>query len=416
MDNTPASTRRSLDGLYRDLVAARDAIARWGDRGAGGQSLAQADPAIASALMLPTAPGSPILFDSFFYEMVNSDVRAAKADPWIHFQLHGVREQRDPHPAVSSQWLSRFIPARDDVGVIDQFLLDPRYWLIRPNEGIDVEGYVTSGRWSGHRHPLLEALAQGVLADWVADAQVISDDPESAGLRESFLFLGSRHPGLNPRLDDIVDEHHFAMAPPYRVFPGVAVANQRNQLALLGTDHRQSRDDVVALGTRGLSWISPLERTVRTAVVLPAGSCPSLDQLRSLPEDTLVIPGDELTERALRTAAAAASLSLEIWSSRHAVQIRSESLFFPSANVWSGAPAARVRRARKRGRRRVEVTADASPTEVTVTSSPHALGSESVQTSIEGLLLAIDGRPRIRLSKDLGHVRDLLADLVGLAP
>lgn len=401
----------SIERLYPDLLAVRERLrhVRSASSSEITRTLGNVAEAVRPALLLSSAPDEVALFDPSFYALRNTDVREARIDPWLHFQLYGVRELRDPHPAVCSDWLARFIPERTDVGVLDQYLLDPRYWLIRPSPGIDLEGFAKSGRWSGVRHPLIEALSTGALFDWVVRTGA-NDDGDQELLREATLFLSSRHPGISASTDEVVDRSEFVPSPSYRVFPGVGVANEAGQFTILGDAPAASRDDVAVAAGRVISWCPVQILDAGGVVLLPPLTCPTLTELSRLSAVTLLVPGDDLTERALRVAQHVVPVPVHVWHFRKPLRVRTESLRFGIPHESASRSALRwpLRR-----RSRITVTPDSEAVSTTMWRNAGPGTPSHLEIGVEGLALLASVRSgRLRLSKDLRHVRPLLTELV----
>lgn len=115
------------------------------------------------------------LFSGAFYRATNPDLANVRVAPWLHYQVFGRLEGRTPHPLFDPRRLAAALPEVRLADVIDEYLLDPRYWLEETSNYTDLGGYVAAGPWDGVTNPLKQIWAQGTLEPWIHTRLMIVD-------------------------------------------------------------------------------------------------------------------------------------------------------------------------------------------------------------------------------------------------
>ena len=168
---------------------------RLDDRSASGASAA-----LTSALSRESAGSRDPhpLFSRAFYLWSNPDVANAGVSPWLHYQEHGHREGRSPHPLFDVDHMTQWAPDVPRSEVVDRYLRDPALWMIDTSPYVDCQKYVLRGGWSGTSSPLGEIVRAGASEPWVhsrlmaVDADLGNSTKDALG---GVLFLLARnHP------------------------------------------------------------------------------------------------------------------------------------------------------------------------------------------------------------------------------
>ena len=166
---------------------------RFDDTSASG-----ATAALKSALR-STSIGSPDphpLFSRTFYLWGNPDVARAGMLPWLHYQQHGYREGRSPHPLLDADYITQWAATVPRSEAIDRYLRDPVMWTIDTSPYVDCQKYVLRGGWSGTSSPLGEIVGGGATERWV-QSRLIAIDSEfreaTPEARIGVLFLLTRN-------------------------------------------------------------------------------------------------------------------------------------------------------------------------------------------------------------------------------
>jgi hypothetical protein len=168
---------------------------RLDDRSASGASAA-----LTSALRADSV-GSPDphpLFSRSFYLWGNSDVAAAGVSPWLHYQQHGCREGRSPHPLFDLDYMSEWAPDVPRSEVVDRYLRDPALWMIDTSPYIDCQKFILRGGWSGMSSPIAEIVRAGACEPWVHSRLMAIDadlgDSTNEALGGVLFLLARNHP------------------------------------------------------------------------------------------------------------------------------------------------------------------------------------------------------------------------------
>lgn len=147
----------------------------------------------------PTGSRDPHpLFSCSFYLWANPDVADSGMAPWLHYQQHGYREGRSPHPLLDVDYMSQWAPDAPRSEVVDRYLRDPMLWLNDTSPYVDCQRYVLHGGWSGKSSPIGEIVRAGASDPWVHSRLLAIDADLGDSTKESLggvLFLLARnHP------------------------------------------------------------------------------------------------------------------------------------------------------------------------------------------------------------------------------
>lgn len=163
-------------------------------------SASGASAALTSALSRESV-GSPDphpLFSRSFYLWGNPDVAEAGMAPWLHYQQHGYREGRSPHPLFDADYMTQWAPEVPRSEVVDRYLRDPGLWMIDTSPYVDCQKYLLHGGWSGMSSPIGEIVRAGSPDPWVHSRLIAIDadlgDSSKDALGGVLFLLGRNHP------------------------------------------------------------------------------------------------------------------------------------------------------------------------------------------------------------------------------
>ena len=163
-------------------------------------STSGASAALTSALRRESdgSPDPHPLFSRSFYLWGNPDVADAGVSPWLHYQQHGYRESRSPHPLFDPDYMTQWAPDVPRSEIVDRYLRDPGLWMIDTSPYVDCQRYVLHGGWSGTSSPIGEIVRAGASDPWVHSRLIAIDADLGDSTKEALggvLFLLARnHP------------------------------------------------------------------------------------------------------------------------------------------------------------------------------------------------------------------------------
>lgn len=163
-------------------------------------SASGASAALSSALSQESAGSSDPhpLFSRSFYLWGNPDVADSGIAPWLHYQQHGYREGRSPHPLFDADYMTQWAPEVPRSEVVERYLRDPSLWMIDTSPYVDCQKYVLRGGWSGTSSPIGEIVRAGSSYPWVHSRLIAIDadlgDSSKDALGGVLFLLARNHP------------------------------------------------------------------------------------------------------------------------------------------------------------------------------------------------------------------------------
>ena len=131
------------------------------------------------------------LFSSEYYLATNSDVAAAGASPWLHYQVFGRAEGRSPHPLIDTDFLGSSLPSVRREDILDEYLARPEYWTADTSPYVDCLRYMLEGEWDGHSNPLVQIVRHHLNGPWVHRRLMLVDAASESQARARLTGVGA---------------------------------------------------------------------------------------------------------------------------------------------------------------------------------------------------------------------------------